>query len=895
MFEKTCKRLFIHICDIRNTETIVTDLIRGLRANKKDEQRYIQHAILECKKEARSQDLNVKAGAMLKLTYLAMFGQDMGWASFHTVEVMASPKFVNKRIGYMAASQGFRQDTDVLMLATNLMKKDIASSNPSEVSVALGGLGDIVSPDLARDLSHDLVIMLSHSKATVRKKAVLVMYKIFLQYPEALRASYPKLRERLEDEDSSVVSATVNVIVELSRKNPKNYLPLAPSLFELLTTSSNNWMLIKIIKLFAALTPLEPRLVKKLITPLTELIQSTSAMSLLYECINTVISGDMLDNPNSESLAQLCIMKLRTFFEQDDQNLKYVGLIAFTKVIETHPHLVNKHQDVVLACIDDSDISIRMRALELVSCMPSKKTLPEIVRRLVKQLLPRSNLTIPESYRKDLILRLLRMCNSDMYKHVEDFDWYVAVLIDLVKIAKVDVASQLRDELRNVCVRVKSVRVFAIPNLATLLGDRSVISAAHDPGNNADVLASAAWAVGEYNSYLEDSLQILQNLLSAPFHILSYSTQIQYLQAIPKLYCRWTSELDKLDSAARSQLNLQTQKICRTLEVYTTSSDIEVQQRAVEVLNLMTVAEECIEASINEAESEDVPQFFTGILPDLFFNGGDLNPIAPSAQRQISVPSDLDLELWIDPPTPEPSPALAPVDQEDDYRLAESDDETREMRRRSRRDRYKDDPYYIQQDSPSMSGNEEHSALTGNVDLDTIPIISLDPQSLAVKRRKRRPLNSEPVEILNDEVPEGFMSDSNKTGQENSLGNTNGSNGNNVLRVDGSKLSAFDLDAQHDDDEQSTFEAYQVISEARKASKKAKEGNSTLAEKPKKKKKKKTKQEPVSNSNNASDVLNTGKPISGPSGVGNGTTISSEPDVVEVVKRKKKKSKPVDL
>jgi AP-3 complex subunit delta-1 len=39
------------------------------------------------------------------------------------------------------------------------------------------------------------------------------------------------------------------------------------------------------------LTPLEPRLGKKLIEPLTNLIHSTSAMSLLYECINTVIAG----------------------------------------------------------------------------------------------------------------------------------------------------------------------------------------------------------------------------------------------------------------------------------------------------------------------------------------------------------------------------------------------------------------------------------------------------------------------------------------------------------------------------------------------------------------------------------------------------------------------------
>ena len=112
--------------------------------------------------------------------------------------------------------------------------------------------------------------------------------------------------------------AAVSVICELAQKNPKNYLSLAPTLFKLMNNSSNNWMLIKIIKLvsrrindlvylfvtyrnnslsislsslsqFGALCPLEPRLGKKLVDPLTSLIHSTSAMSLLYECISTVV------------------------------------------------------------------------------------------------------------------------------------------------------------------------------------------------------------------------------------------------------------------------------------------------------------------------------------------------------------------------------------------------------------------------------------------------------------------------------------------------------------------------------------------------------------------------------------------------------------------------------
>jgi hypothetical protein len=198
-------------------------------------------------------------------------------------------------------------------------------------------------------------------RSYVRKKAVLVLYKLFLKFPKALRPSFPRLKEKLDDREVrvcasvyvrahacacvsvclvvrgcagidicigiciyiyvyvyihihiscgaqvSVVSCAVNVVCELARKNPANFLSLAPIFFKLLTASSNNWycgvltlgysrgtdstmlalvysrvltvrcsgvrvftvrlrrMLIKIVKLLGALTPLEPRLAKKMV------------------------------------------------------------------------------------------------------------------------------------------------------------------------------------------------------------------------------------------------------------------------------------------------------------------------------------------------------------------------------------------------------------------------------------------------------------------------------------------------------------------------------------------------------------------------------------------------------------------------------------------------------
>jgi AP-3 complex subunit delta-1 len=51
-------------------ERTLQDLIRGLRANKKDEAKFIAKAVDEIRSEIRSEDMNLKAGAVMKLTYV---------------------------------------------------------------------------------------------------------------------------------------------------------------------------------------------------------------------------------------------------------------------------------------------------------------------------------------------------------------------------------------------------------------------------------------------------------------------------------------------------------------------------------------------------------------------------------------------------------------------------------------------------------------------------------------------------------------------------------------------------------------------------------------------------------------------------------------------------------
>lgn len=82
----------------------------------------------------------------------------MSWASFNVLEVMSSPKYHQKRIGYLGAVQSYRPDTEVLMLATNLLKKVCSEPRPLQHRRPLRLTSPFAGPHLRRpkyDLTTD--------------------------------------------------------------------------------------------------------------------------------------------------------------------------------------------------------------------------------------------------------------------------------------------------------------------------------------------------------------------------------------------------------------------------------------------------------------------------------------------------------------------------------------------------------------------------------------------------------------------------------------------------------------------------------------------------------------------------------------------------------------------
>lgn len=653
--------------------------------------------------------MDLKATALLKLVYLEMFGHDMSWASFHVLEVMSSAKYLQKRVGYLGAVQSFRQDTEVLMLATNLLKKDLTSTSITTMSLPIITLPHVITPSLALSVLSDLLPRLTHSSPAIRKKTIVTLYRLALVYPETLRPAWPKIKERLMDEgeDPSVTAAIVNVVCELGWRRPQDFLPLAPRLFELLVDSGNNWMAIKLIKLFATLTPLEPRLVRKLLPPLTNIIKTTPAMSLLYECINGIIQGGILDGTDDsvggEEIATLCVSKLRgMIMVEGDANLKYVALLAFNKIVLTHAYLVAQQEDVIMECIDSPDISIRLRALDLVVGMVNSDNLMSIVGRLMRQLKNSRSATaeelnhrpapiepaadsddeslevaiktfneaseaplLPDDYKIDVINKILDMCSSNNYGNLVDFDWYIDILIQLVRSApipnssslsdepstgrkdpsSIDVSERIGDELRLVAVKVKALR-----SQATRAAESILISTYNDTSSQltsgSGVLRAVAWMVGEYASCLASPDGTLTALLQFTKATTSAEGLIIYLQALPKILAlivgddqmAWTPE-------RKTMTSLLMARIIHALEPLAVHPDLEVQERAVEFSELLKLAAEAVKGqeTSTDGTQQDAPLLLTQAIP-LLFAGQELNSVAVGAQKNVPIPQGLDLD-----------------------------------------------------------------------------------------------------------------------------------------------------------------------------------------------------------------------------------------------------------
>lgn len=372
--------------------------------------------------------------------------------------------------------------------------------------------------------------------------------------------------------------------------------------------------------------------------------------------------------PNHSASIQLCVQKLRILIEDSDQNLKYLGLLAMSKILKTHPKSVQAHKDLILACLDDKDESIRLRALDLLYGMVSKKNLMEIVNRLLGHMERAEG----SAYRDELLLKVIEICSQGSYQHVTNFEWYLTVLVELIQL---EVGSKhgsvIAEQLLDVTIRVESVRKFSVNEMASLIDSFPCSS---QTSTMYEVLYAAAWIIGEFGVELaspEDALKmLLKERQALPGHI-----QAVFVQNSIKLFIHLLEKSSLAGNAdgIRSVVAVMEAR----LPHFISSGDIEVQERAsstqiiiqlikpllgnellltkLEVKSNQELLNDVTEENGNQTTAP-LPSGLTELVQELksLFEG-DLIPVAPKAQRKVQLPEGLDLDEWINGPPSESS------------------------------------------------------------------------------------------------------------------------------------------------------------------------------------------------------------------------------------------------
>ena len=99
----------------------------------------------------------------------------------------------------------------------------------------------------------------------------------------------PYLSDRLKDSDAGVRMAAISAIYEITRINQTLFIVTIPVIFNLLCETSNNWVLIKLIKLLSEFCEVEDRLVKKMKTKFLDLLEDQKAKSVQFEVLKSIL------------------------------------------------------------------------------------------------------------------------------------------------------------------------------------------------------------------------------------------------------------------------------------------------------------------------------------------------------------------------------------------------------------------------------------------------------------------------------------------------------------------------------------------------------------------------------------------------------------------------------
>ncbi|KAI9138849.1 putative AP-1 adaptor complex subunit gamma [Paraphysoderma sedebokerense] len=522
-----------------------------------------------------------------KLLYIHMLGYPAQFGQMECVKLVASPRFTDKRLGYLGIMLLLDENQETLTLVTNSLKNDLNHSNMYIVGLALCTLGNISSVEMSRDLSHEVEKLMGSSNSYIRKKAALAALRIIRKVPDLQDNFLSRCRSLLSERNHGALLTGITLVMEMCKMSPeilvefrKSVPTLGRHLKNLITSGfspehdvsgiTDPFLQVKILRLLRLLGANDNEASEAMNDVLAQVATSTDGAknvgnSILYECVLTIL------NVKSEnSLRVLAVNILGKFLANKDNNIRYVSLQTLSLCLPHDLSSVLRHRSTILDCLRDPDISIRRRALELSFAIVNETN----VRVMVRELLAFLEIADVE-FKTSMVAKLFDVAKW----YAPNRRWHLDTLIRVLKLAGSYTPEALLSQFIRLVTNTPELQGYAVHKLYHSLKA--------DMSQEALVLAGV-WCIGEFGDVLvkggmnggllgaaegeeEQVLELLESVLSGPF-----STPIvkEYVvMALGKLTGRLTNA-----SVVERTKNL--------IKKHTTSMQLELQQRSVELTNL---------------------------------------------------------------------------------------------------------------------------------------------------------------------------------------------------------------------------------------------------------------------------------------------------------------------
>lgn len=278
------------------------------------------------------------------------------------------------------------------------------------------------------------------------------------------------------------------------------------------------------------------------------------------------------------------------------------------------------------------------------------------------------DVSLSPAYRLLLTQRLLDIISHDVYSNVTDFEWVVSVLVDVAYVSHVNVGERIRETLLDVVGRVKSVRAYAVSVLEKVVADDDFRERAQENTGEDGLLEAAVWICGEYSSTLTSPLSTIHNLLLPSLIHSSPQLIALSIHAAAKVFGHYAAHVsNSWNAEAHQELKNLVASITAGLEPFVTSPHIEVQERAVEITQLLGFVNADLQSHVPpkhvvesipgmeggfeaEAKSGADPSYPKSLyLLEPLFSAHELNSVGYRAQEAVRIPDGLNLDLTIVP------------------------------------------------------------------------------------------------------------------------------------------------------------------------------------------------------------------------------------------------------